>query len=227
MKLDCGPLQHFAVIRRRVFHMPITAADILAAEKYLSRRDPLMRRLISRHKPCGLAGKRRDPFHVLCTSIVSQQLSTKAADTIQGRVMLHVGAKKHLKPLHIIEAQHDDLRACGLSHAKARWLRAIAQQVHAGEFSFAKLKRMDDEAAIEALDALPGIGRWTAEMYLIFALQRLDIFAMDDVGLRRSVNQLYNAGKPLDEKHTLKISAAWAPYRSVASWYLWRVADGD
>jgi DNA-3-methyladenine glycosylase II len=216
----------FAAIRRRDRAMPITTADILTAEKYLSHRDPVLKRLISRHKPCGLVGKRRDPFHVLCTSIVSQQLSTKAADTIQGRVMLHVGARKHLKPPHIIEAQHDDLRACGLSHAKARWLRAIAEQVQSGVFSFAKLRRMDDEAAIEALDALPGIGRWTAEMYLMFAMHRLDIFAMDDVGLRRSVNQLYNAGKPLDEKRTLKITGAWAPYRSVASWYLWRLADG-
>jgi DNA-3-methyladenine glycosylase II len=211
--------------------MPVTAAasatDILAAEKYLSRRDPVMKRLIARHKPCLLIGRRRDPFHVLCTSIVSQQLSTKAADTIQNRVMQHVGAKKHLQPAHIIEAQHDNLRACGLSHAKARWLRALAEQVHSGEFSFVKLKRMDDEAAIAALDALPGIGRWTAEMYLMFALHRLDIFAMDDAGLRRSVNRLYNKGEPLDEDGTLALTENWKPYRSVASWYLWRVIDGD
>ena len=204
-----------------------TAADVVAAEKFLARRDPVMKKLIASYKPCTLVGPQRDPFHVLCTSIVSQQLSVKAADTIQNRVMKLVGAKKLLKHAHINDAAHDDLRACGLSHAKARWLRAIAEQVRDGTFSFTKLKRMDDEAAIEALDALPGIGRWTAEMYLIFALHRLDIFAMGDVGLRNCINKLYNDGDALDEEETLAITDRWAPYRSVASWYLWRVIDGD
>ncbi|TXH06339.1 MAG: DNA-3-methyladenine glycosylase 2 family protein [Nevskiaceae bacterium] len=207
--------------------MAVTTDEILAAERHLSRRDPVLRKLIARHRPCTLVGRRRDPFHVLCTSIVSQQLSTKAADTIQGRVMAHVNARRKLEPRHIIGTEHEALRACGLSHAKARWLRALAEQVHSGEFSFARLRRMDDESAIEALDALPGIGRWTAEMYLIFALHRLDIFAMDDVGLRRSVNRLYNGGEPLDDDATLALTERWKPYRSVASWYLWRLIDGD
>jgi DNA-3-methyladenine glycosylase II len=210
--------------------MPViaaSAADVATAEKFLARRDPVMKRLIAAHKPCTLIGTKRDPFHVLCTSIISQQLSVKAADTIQSRVSTQVGARKNLKPLHIINAVHDDLRACGLSHAKARWLRTISEKVNDGTFSFTKLKRMDDATAIEALDALPGIGRWTAEMYLIFALHRLDIFAMDDAGLRRSINKLYNDGTPLDDEETLSITDRWAPYRSVASWYLWRMIDGD
>lgn len=210
--------------------MPVIAAthaDILSAEKFLSRRDAVMKKLITRHKPCTLIGAKRDPFHVLCTSIIGQQLSVKAADTIQKRVMTHVGAKKVLKPPHIIDAAHDDLRACGLSHAKARWLRTLAQQAHDGSFSFAKLKRMNDATARDALDALPGIGRWTAEMYLIFALHRLDIFAMGDVGLRRTINRLYNDGESLDEEETLAITDRWAPHRSIASWYLWREIDGD
>ncbi len=210
--------------------MPVivaNAADVAAAEKFLARRDPVMKKLIAAYKPCTLIGAQRDPFHVLCTSIISQQLSVKAADTIQNRVAAKVGARKNLKPLHIIDSDHDDLRACGLSHAKARWLRTLAEQVHERTFSFTRLKRMDDAAAIEALDALPGIGRWTAEMYLIFALHRLDIFSMGDVGLRRSINQLYNGGEALDEEETLLITDRWAPYRSVASWYLWRVIDGD
>ena len=97
----------------------------------------------------------------------------------------------------------------------------------AGEFSFRRLARLDDEAAIEALDALPGIGRWSAEMYLIFALNRLDIFAMDDVGLRRGVNRLYGNGRKLSDRRTLAITKAWAPYRSVASWYLWRLGNEE
>ncbi len=207
--------------------MAATVADVVAAEKFLARRDPVMKKLIAAHKPCTLVGAQRDPFHVLCTSIISQQLSVKAADTIQNRVMTLVGAKKNLKPAHIIAAEHDDLRASGLSHAKARWLRTLSEQVRDGTFSFTRLKRMDDADALEALDALPGIGRWTAEMYLIFALHRLDIFAMDDVGLRRSINKLYNNGEALDEEETLAITDRWAPYRSVASWYLWRMIDGD
>lgn len=195
------------------------------AERHLAKADPVLGRVIKRHGPCGLAAKNSDPFHILCTSIISQQLSTKAADTIQARVQKHLGCHPHLKPQPLMAAKHEDLRACGLSNGKAQWLRAIAERSHSGAFSFAALEKMDDEAAIEALDALPGIGRWTAEMFLIFALGRLDIFAMDDVGLRRGVNLLYGKGRKLSDRRTLAITRAWAPYRSVASWYLWRGLD--
>lgn len=201
--------------------------ELLRAEAHLQQADPVMARLIERHGRCTLGQKRRDPFHVLCTSIISQQLSGKAADTIQKRVEAAVGAKRLLKPEQLLAATHEALRACGLSNAKAQWLRELSRRATTGEFSFARLRRMQDEAAIEALDALPGIGRWTAEMYLIFAMHRLDLFAMDDVGLRRSVNRLYNKGRPLSDTRTRKIAAAWTPYRSVASWYLWRMTDGD
>jgi len=203
----------------------LTADQITAAERHLCRHDKIMRKLVKAHGPCMLGRKRRDPFHVLCTSIISQQLSIKAADTIQARVATAVLAGARFMPAHFIEAEFDLLRAAGLSGAKSRWLIAIAQAVHSGEFSFAKLKKLDDEAAIEMLDALPGIGRWTAEMYLMFALDRVDIFSMGDVGLRNAVNRLYNGGAKLDEAATLAITDTWAPYRSVASWYLWRATD--
>ena len=200
-------------------------AQLRTAERHLSRTDPVLRRLIKRHGPCTLGMKTRNPFHILCTSIISQQLSTKAADTIQGRVQISIGANPHLKPAQFLKATHEQLRACGLSNAKARWLRDIAGRVETGEFSFRKLVKLDDEAAIEMLDALPGIGRWSAEMYIMFALGRLDVFAMDDVGLRRGVNKLYNEGRKLSDRKTLALTRKWAPYRSVASWYLWRAAD--
>ncbi|MGH8481638.1 MAG: DNA-3-methyladenine glycosylase family protein [Nevskiaceae bacterium] len=203
-------------------------ADTLrAAESHLSAADPMMGKLIARHGRCTLGTRRRDPFHTLMTSIVSQQLSSKAADTIQARVHALVGARPRLRPAHLLSARHADLRACGLSHAKARWMVEIARRAHAGEFSFRKLVKLDDEAAIEMLDALPGIGRWSAEMYLIFALDRLDIFAMDDVGLRRGVNRLYGNGRKLSERRTLAVTRPWAPYRSVASWYLWRLGNEE
>lgn len=203
------------------------APTLRAAERHLSNVDPMMGRLIARHGPCQLGGRRRDPFHVLCTSIISQQLSAKAADTIQGRVQALLKANPHLRPAHFLGASHEALRGCGLSNAKARWMVEIARRTDAGEFSFRRLARLDDEAAIEALDALPGIGRWSAEMYLIFALDRLDIFAMDDVGLRRGVNRLYGKGRPLSDRRTLQITRPWAPYRSVASWYLWRLGNEE
>jgi DNA-3-methyladenine glycosylase II len=203
------------------------ASVLRSAEAFLAAADPVLAPLIARHGPCGLGAKTRDPFHILCTSIVSQQLSTKAADTIQKRVEQLVQARPHLKPAHFLDVPHARLRACGLSNAKARWMVEIARRTHAGEFSFRKLVRLEDEAAIEMLDALPGIGRWSAEMYLMFALNRLDIFSLGDLGLRRSVNRLYAKGRKLSDKRTLAITKNWAPYRSVASWYLWRLGDEE
>lgn len=203
------------------------APVLRVAERQLSAADPILAALIARHGPCQLGARRRDAFHTLCTSIISQQLSAKAADTIQGRVQTLLRANPHLRPAHFASVPHEALRACGLSNAKARWMVEIARRVRAKEFSFRRLARLDDEAAIEALDALPGIGRWSAEMYLIFALDRLDIFAMDDVGLRRGVNRLYGKGRPLSDRRTLQITRAWAPWRSVASWYLWRLGNEE
>ena len=205
----------------------LTAAELAAAERHLARRDKIMKSLIRAHGPCSLGRKRRDPFHVLCTSIISQQLSTRAADTIQARVATAVMAGARFMPAHFIEAEYALLRSCGLSNAKSKWLIAIAQAVHRGDFSFAKLRKLDDEAAIGMLDALPGIGRWTAEMFLMFALDRIDLFSMGDVGLRNAINRLYADGERLDEPATLAITERWAPYRTVACWYLWRSTDAD
>jgi len=195
------------------------------AVDHLRRRDRKLARLIDTHGPCLLGGRRRDPFHVLCSAIISQQLSSKAADTIQARVALAAGARGHFKPAHFLALTPEALRACGLSNAKARWLRGVAE-IHAADAGyFRKLSTLEDEAAIEMLDALPGIGRWSAEMFLIFAMGRLDIFSLGDAGLRRGLNLLHNQGEKLDDERTLAITAKWAPYRSVGSWYLWRMAD--
>lgn len=196
-----------------------------AAEAHLRERDPRLAPLIDAHGPCTMGAKRRDPFHVLCSSIISQQLSIKAADTIQARIAVATGASRRLTPAHLIAADHEQLRACGLSNAKARWLRELAEAAACGRLDFARLKKLDDEAAIAALDALPGIGRWTAEMFLIFALDRLDLFSLGDVGLRNGLNRLHGGGDRLDDQTALAITARWAPYRSVGSWYLWRIAD--
>ncbi len=186
-----------------------------------------MRCLIRSHGPSTLGQRRRDPFHVLASSIIGQQLSTKAGDTIQARVHALVGVRSKLTPRKLLAVDQQQLRDCGLSNAKAKWLLGISERVMSRELNFHALAKLDDEAAIKVLDDLPGVGRWTAEMFLIFAIDRMDIFSMGDVGLRNSVNKLFNGGAKLDEPSTRRIVERWAPYRSVASWYLWRTIDGD
>lgn len=205
----------------------ISANTLAEAERHLARSDPLLARLIKHHGPCGIGRKRSDPFRVLASAIIGQQLSTKAADTIEARVRKTLGAEKTLTPTHFAGADIPRLRACGLSNAKSKWLLALAEAAASGSLDFKKICRMDDAALMQVLDDLPGIGQWTAEMMLIFAFDRLDVFSMGDAGLRRSVNLMYNKGRKLSDARTLKLTATWAPYRSIASWYLWRVADGD
>lgn len=203
----------------------ITAQRLLDAERHLASADPQMARWIRAHGPCTLGRKRRDPFQVLASAIISQQLSTKAADTIQKRVFLALNAGQRLTPSHFAGADITVLRACGLSNAKARWLLALAEAVSSGTLNFKALRKLDDAAALEVLDALPGIGQWTAEMMLIFAFDRLDVFSMGDVGLRNAINRHYGRGRALSDARTLKLAATWAPYRSIACWYLWRALD--
>lgn len=210
----------------------IAAKTLRAAEAHLAAADPVMARLIEQHGPSTLGRQRRDPFHVLCTSIISQQLSTKAADTIQSRVASLLGAPASgFAHHHFNRVEQAALRACGLSNAKANWLLELAARAGDGRFDARALAKLEDAVLAAELDALPGIGPWTAEMMLIFAFDRLDVFSLGDVGLRNSINALYSRRgrdgrfKPLDDKKTLKITAPWAPYRSVASWYLWRQID--
>lgn len=207
--------------------MPSIHQTLRLAERRLAEVDPVIGGLIARYGPCQLAARRREPFQVLCASIVSQQISSRAADAILARITAAFGERGRIRPERLAEASTEALRACGLSHSKARWLQHLGAATASGALDFARLRAMDDESAIAQLDALPGIGRWTAEMFLIFALHRLDIFAMDDLGLRRGVDTLYGNGRRLSDARTLKITRTWAPYRSVASWYLWRLADPD
>lgn len=200
----------------------IDSETLRAAEAHLRRRDKKLGRVIDAHGPCTLDGKKRDPFHVLCSSIISQQLSSKAADTIQARVAAATVAGSRFKPGHFLEITPEALRACGLSNAKAKWLKAVSEINHADAAYFRKLVKLDDEAAIETLDALPGIGRWTAEMFLIFHELRPDILPVDDIGLVKAVALHYHDGKRLTASDLRTFGARWAPWRSVATWYMWR-----
>jgi DNA-3-methyladenine glycosylase II len=201
----------------------LTPKVILEAERHLTAADRVMAALIRDYGTCPLARRRsHPPFHTLASSIISQQLSTKAADTIKQRVAAF--APVPFRPEDFLNAPIGSLRTAGLSGAKARYIRELAERVTSGRLNFDLLAGEADEAVIARLMELPGIGRWTAEMFLIFGLKRPDVLAAGDAGLRRAARMLYG------DKETAgllaKLGAAWSPYRSVASWYLWKHLDG-
>ena len=194
-------------------------AAIRRAERHLAGTDPIMKRLIVRHGHCPIAEREFQPFHMLANSIISQQLSTKAAATIKGRVGALVGVPFQITK--VLSTDPAQLRGAGLSEAKARYIRELAAHVHDGRLNFEKLMALNDEAVIDKLVIVPGIGRWTAEMFLIFGLKRLDVLAVGDAGLQRAALNLY--GKKSKSQTILpRVAETWRPYRSIAAWYLWR-----
>lgn len=195
---------------------------IQKAEQHLSNADTVMKRLIIAHGPCPLADRKYRPFDTLVSSIISQQLSAKAANTIKGRLVGIMGTP--FTPEGILRTNIDALRAAGLSGAKVRYVRELAERVGDRRLSFDALESEDSELVISRLTKIPGIGRWTAEMFLIFGLKRSDVFAIHDAGLQRAVRLLYvtshRSTRSLEE-----VSESWRPFRSVASWYLWQHLD--
>jgi DNA-3-methyladenine glycosylase II len=192
---------------------------IRVAERCLARSDPIMKRLIAAHGPCPLAEREFEPFHMLANSIISQQLSFKAAATIKQRVGALIGVP--FQAAKVLAVADEQLRGAGLSQAKARYIRELAMHVADTRLEFNEIHLLNDEAVIEKLVQIPGIGRWTAEMFLLFGLKRPDVLALGDAGLQRAARLLYGKGRK--SKTLLRRSAErWRPYRSIASWYLWR-----
>lgn len=202
-------------------HLTLTQKAMREAENHLSRSDEVMARLLSLHGPCPLAEREFRPFHSLAASIISQQLSAKAADTIKGRVSKIVSVP--FTPRRFLAASIDTLRSAGLSAAKVRYILELAARATDGRLNFDNLKNQSDNDVISILTELPGIGRWTAEMFLIFGLRRPDVLALGDAGLQRAAKMLY--GETGESWPLERISDAWRPYRSVASWYLWKHLD--
>lgn len=193
--------------------------SIRRGERHLAGIDPIMKRLIACHGRCPIAQREFEPFHMLANAIISQQLSTRAATTIKQRVGALVGVPFNIEK--VLSTPPELLRAAGLSAAKARYIRELAARVQDGRMDFSELSALEDEELIEKLIEVPGIGRWTAEMFLLFGLKRLDVLALGDAGLRRAAHLLY--GKRRRSPILLaRVAENWRPYRSVASWYLWR-----
>jgi DNA-3-methyladenine glycosylase II len=195
------------------------------ATRHLRRADPVLRKIIDKVGPCTVT-PRRDYFVVLCKAIFNQQLSTKVAATLFGRFrdlfpMRRPTPGLTIKMLKGSGAQ-SAMRACGLSRQKAKYLLDLARHFQDGEIPTRRLSTMDDEAVIESLTRVHGIGRWTAEMFLIFTLNRPDVLPVDDLGLREGVRDAYRLPKRPTPKEVIERGEIWRPYRSAATWYLWR-----
>jgi DNA-3-methyladenine glycosylase II len=190
------------------------------ATKALTKADPILARLIRTVGPCTLTP---DPngFQVLVRSVVSQLISTKAAVTIGARLQALCG-EKGLVPEAILEHTEAELRGVGLSGAKTLSIRTLATEILEGRLDLAALSQSDDVAVDRTLVALPGIGPWTAEMYRIFCLGRLDVLPVADLGLRAAVQEHFGLDAMPDKRTLLARGEPWRPYRTVATWYLWR-----
>jgi DNA-3-methyladenine glycosylase II len=193
--------------------------------RHLARRDRVMNKLIPSFGEVRL-GSRGDAFTTLARSIVGQQISVKAAQSVWDRFAgLGAGARHHLEPGAVLGLSVEAMRGAGLSARKVEYLRDLAHHFVEGTVHETDWGAMGDEAIIEELVAIRGIGRWTAEMFLIFHLMRPNVLPLDDVGLIRGISVNYFSGEPVSRAEARELGDAWAPYRTVATWYLWRSLD--
>jgi DNA-3-methyladenine glycosylase II len=196
--------------------------DYQKARRLLVRRDPVLGGLIREIGPCGMASRQHaDHLTALLGSIVSQQLSSKAAATIFGRLraLFPEGA---ITAAAVMVVEDQALRGVGLSGQKLAYVRDLCARVADGRLRLEELDTLSDEEVIERLTAIKGFGRWTAEMFLMFRLHRPDVLPVGDLGIRKAMQRLYRLRKPPNPKRMLEIGEPWRPYRSVACWYLWR-----
>ena len=201
-------------------HLPVP--DYWAdACKHLVKKDRVMKRLIPQY-PNTTLQTRGDAFSTLARSIVGQQISVKAAQTVWHRFEL---LPKEMTPASVLKVKVDDMRAAGLSARKVEYLVDLSIHFDAGTVHFKDWQAMDDEAIIDELVAIRGIGRWTAEMFLMFYLRRPNVLPLDDVGLINGIAKNYFSGEAVSRSDAREVAAAWAPYCSVATWYIWRSLD--
>ena len=191
------------------------------ARKHLMKKDRVMKRLIPQLGEATLQS-RGDAFTTLARSIVGQQISVKAAQTVWDRFALLAPA---LTPSEVLRLKIDDMRAAGLSARKVEYLVDLALHFDGNRLHVDAWQGMEDEAIIAELVAIRGIGRWTAEMFLIFHLMRPNVLPLDDLGLLKGISQNYFSGEPVSRAEAREVGDAWAPYRSVATWYIWRSLD--
>ena len=201
----------------------LDAAMLRAAEAHLRRVDPVLARIVEAVGPAPLRVNRSPAFAALLESIVYQQISGKAAASIHRKLCAALG-RKIPRPADVTAASDEALRAAGLSRVKVGYMRDLAVRAMSG-LPLRSLSRLDDEQVVEALVAVKGIGRWTAEMFLMFRLLRPDVLPVGDYGIRKAMQRAYRLRKLPKPDVMQRIAAPWRPYRSVACWYLWRSLD--
>jgi DNA-3-methyladenine glycosylase II len=202
-------------------HVRLSPQVTEVALAHLSSADPVMRHLIASVGPFRLKPL-RNRFHTLVRSIVSQQISTKAAASILRKLEALVEPQGGLSPESIRRLSLAQMRKAGLSPQKQAYLRDLAEHVHTRKVHLERLGRLPDEDVIAELIQVKGIGRWTAQMFLIFTLARADVFPHDDLGVRAAIKRFYGLDELPDKETSHRIAECWRPYATVASWYCWR-----
>ena len=191
------------------------------AKTHLSKKDRVLRKLIKTHPDAEL-NTRGDAFQTLARSIVGQQISVKAAQSVWNRFAQTAGT---MKPATVVRLPVETMRACGLSGQKVLYIKDLARHFEEGLVKPRRWNRMQDEAVIDDLIRVKGVGRWSAEMFLMFRLMRPNILPVGDLGLQRAMERLYNDGELLTRDEMRTIGKPWQPWSSVATWYLWRSLD--
>ena len=191
------------------------------AKAHLSKKDRVLRRLIKAYPDAEL-NTRGDAFQTLARSIIGQQISVRAAQSVWDRFAACAG---EMTPAKVIALTPESMRACGLSGQKVLYVKDLARHFEEGLVKPRRWARMDDEAVIEDLVRVKGIGRWSAEMFLLFHMMRPNILPVGDLGLQRAMERQYNDGEPLTKAEMREIGKRWSPWSSVATWYLWRSLD--
>lgn len=187
----------------------------------LSKRDPVLRELIGQYKDVRLRS-RGSAFETLLRAIVGQQISVKAAQSVWSRFESQLGT---VSVEQVLAQSPESLRACGLSQQKVVYIHDLARRFDSGEVNPRRFRRLDDASLMDTLCEVRGIGRWTAEMFLIFHLQRPDVYPVQDIGLIRAVERHYLNGNRVDRAEIEQVGERWRPWRTVATWYLWRSLD--
>ena len=205
--------------------MPFAAQHIKAARLHLQKADPVMKQIIKQVGPF-TAKTTRDRFLTLVRSIVSQQISGAAARTIQSRITEAVAPDK-ITPDSIKRFTVEDLREIGVSRQKATYMLDLAERVSGGEVDLRTIGRRPDEQVVEELVKVKGIGVWTAQMFMMFSLGRMDVFPDGDLGIQQGILKNYSVKGDLTADKMKKIAEPWRPYATVASWYLWRSLELD
>ena len=191
-----------------------------AGRKYLIKKDKILANLIKKYP--GHLKSRKDPFFSLCKSIVGQQISVQAANSVWRKFELK---SKKIKPENVLKLTSRQLATCGLSRQKIIYLKILAKKFKNKEINIRKMKKMNDDQAIQHLIVVKGIGRWTAEMFLFFNQLRPNIFPIQDIGLLRAISKNYKISYPPNKTQLDRFNKKWSPYCTVATWYLWRSID--